>query len=106
MLNQPLQRSDLVTLMQSGEYLVMFKKLDGELREIYCTRDQKYLPATATKPVVEPPLKAEENKALPVYDLEKNSWRSFRLDTVVTVRQLLFKRGEFEVTETWFKRVS
>ena len=53
-------------------FRVTFKKVSGELREMYCMMEQ---------PTSEP----KNPLVLPVMDLDKGSWRSFRIDSVVAI---------------------
>ena len=70
--------------LQKGIYVVKFEKVDGTLRDIRCTLVPEYLPA----PIVseeEKPVRAQNPNVLAVWDLEKNAWRSFRIDSVKEV---------------------
>ena len=66
---------------------VVFEKKDGTERTMICTRSTYLIPeahhpkGTSTK---------EQNyEVMPVYDLEKQAWRSFRLDSVVSIEPLI-----------------
>ena len=61
------------------------KKSTGELRTMRCTLNPKYLPeqvAGATK------TKADNPEVVSVFDLDKQDWRSFRIDSVVSLATL------------------
>lgn len=61
------------------------KKSTGELRTMRCTLNPKYLPeqvAGATK------TKADNPEVVSVFDLDKQDWRSFRIDSVVSLAAL------------------
>lgn len=63
---------------------VRFEKADGTMRDMMCTLNEKYLPAQ--KDLEEAIQEKEPNKeVVAVWDLEKESWRSFRLDRVVSM---------------------
>lgn len=63
---------------------VRFEKADGTMRDMMCTLNEKYLPEQ--KDLEEAIQEKEPNKeVVAVWDLEKESWRSFRLDRVVSM---------------------
>lgn len=67
----------LKTLLKDNIVEVSFTKADGKLREMKCTLKNTLLPEqTESKGKVFP-----EN-VLPVWDIDKNAWRSFRIDRV------------------------
>ena len=79
-------RSDFVQWLRGhlilGPTTVIFKKKDGTERTMLCT-----LNPTMVK---EYEKKTEQTKTVnkdtcPVYDLDKNEWRSFRYDSVIEV---------------------
>ena len=53
-------------------FRVTFKKVSGELRQMRCVMEQ---------PTSEP----KNHEVVPVMDLDKGSWRSFRIDSVVAI---------------------
>lgn len=69
-------REALVTVLRNNIAIVTFQKVNGDIREMQCT----------LKPSVIPPLKGSNHarnlNVVPVWDLEKDAWRSFRLDSV------------------------
>jgi hypothetical protein len=66
---------------------VTFTKKNGEERKMLCTRSM-YLIPDEHKPKGN--LQREPNyEALPVYDLEKLAWRSFRIDSIINIKPLL-----------------
>jgi len=63
---------------------VTFTKKDGSLREMKCTLRDDMLPKqelTETKPE-----RKKSETSLPVYDLEKNAWRSFSIRSITEVK--------------------
>lgn len=68
--------------MRSGVVLVTFKKVDGSLRNMECTLAEYLLPAATGSG------KTPNEDVLVVFDIEKESWRSFRKDSVITVEVL------------------
>lgn len=57
---------------------VIFTKNDGSTRTMVCTLNEKEIPKDRI-----PSEKRKTNlDSVPVWDLEKNDWRSFRVDSV------------------------
>ena len=73
----------LKTLLKDSILQVSFTKADGTLREMKCTLKSTLVPDSAF-------LSADERErthtvpenVLPVWDIEKSAWRSFRIDRV------------------------
>jgi len=55
--------------------LITFIKKDGSEREMLCTRLPKYLPEVKGERL--------HNKSIPVWDIEKDAWRSFKLESLI-----------------------
>lgn len=70
---------DLMQLLKEGVVTVKFTKKDGSLRTMRCTLNNKQIPSSKHPKGTG---KAPGPGILPVYDVEKNDWRSFRLDSV------------------------
>ena len=56
---------------------VVFIKANGEEREMTCTRNLELIPEVA-----HPKTHKEIGDSLPVFDLDKMGWRSFRFDSL------------------------
>jgi hypothetical protein len=65
-------------LLQSNVVEVNFTKRDGTERKMLCTLDTTRMPEEATPEGTGLP----NLDVLPVWDIEKKAWRSFRLDSV------------------------
>lgn len=65
-----------------GEVLVNFEKKDGTLREMRCTL--KDVPEYERKTESDKPRKKSE-ETMSVFDLDKQEWRSFRIDSVKSI---------------------
>lgn len=59
---------------------ITFTKADGSERIMWCTLNDGYIP-DADKPKNEKQIK-ENLDVIRAYDLEKEAWRSFRIDSV------------------------
>lgn len=78
----PLFRNWLTGMLHVGPATITFLKKDGSERTMLCTLEESK--------VVYQEKKTDRTKAvnpdtLPVFDLNKNEWRSFRLDHVTKV---------------------
>ena len=72
---------ELLTALHKGSVTVTFRKIDtGELRVMPCTLNPKILKANGIN--IEVDYKARMNEHFAVWSLDKNAWRSFRLNTV------------------------
>lgn len=63
---------------------VSFRKKDDTVRDMKCTLIESYLPKV--EKTDEPKKEKKDNpNTVSVWDLDKNSWRSFRLDSIIKV---------------------
>lgn len=70
-------RANLVKNLKQNVVKVNFTKVNGEERTMNCTLHESVLPESNSES------KRKENKeVLAVWDIDKNAWRSFRLDSV------------------------
>lgn len=74
-----LLKTDLVT--------VVFTKKDGTKREMHCTTISEYLPEISRSITNMPP----KEDVVTAWDLEQNAWRSFLLDSIVSIETDDFK---------------
>jgi hypothetical protein len=77
-------KDELTKLLKQTVVTVKFKKKDDSIRKMICTLSEDYLPNS--EDVIEgkeKKTKKENPNTLPVWDLEKLAWRSFRVDSVV-----------------------
>jgi hypothetical protein len=73
------QKNWIQSLLKTKVCKVVFEKLDGSERTMICTLKEDLLPT-----VVESKTKKTPNeKVMPVWDIEAQSWRSFRVDSVI-----------------------
>jgi len=73
---------DILEKLNSSRCWVTFKKVNGDMRTMWCTLQKEYLPEQ--KDIEEVLVKPEdEPKAIAVWDLEKQAWRSFRIESMV-----------------------
>jgi hypothetical protein len=69
--------------LYNQEVTVTFKKKDGSTRDMRCTLKEELIQPYERKENSAP--KRQNDDVLPVFDLDKNEWRSFRLDSVKKV---------------------
>ena len=75
------EKAKLLEALQTGLVTVTFKKIDtGELRIMPCTLQPQILEENGITISIN--YSPTEMEAFPVWSLDKNAWRSFRLDTV------------------------
>lgn len=80
----PIAKDWLVGMLKSGEVLVKFRKVDGTERTMRCTLNESLM---LPLPVVSENkrTKKQNDSVLAVYDIDKESWRSFRLDSISSI---------------------
>lgn len=62
---------------------VKFRKMDQSIREMSCTLSETLLPKMEIKEDYTPKIKTDNPNNLRVWDLDKQAWRAFRLDSVM-----------------------
>lgn len=75
-------RNWLISHLKMGAVKVTFVKKDGSERTMLCTLSEDAVPPIEKKT---DRVKASNEEVLPVYDLDAKGWRSFRLDSILTV---------------------
>jgi hypothetical protein len=79
-----MKKEELKKLLKSTVMTVNFKKKDNTLRKMVCTLNEDYLPEVEdTSDDAPKRTKSESPDAIAVWDLEKQAWRSFRIDSIV-----------------------
>jgi len=71
---------NLVKLLKTNICVVEFVKVNGEKRQMSCTLDEKIVPPRQTDGKTK---KINENNVA-VWDIDKQDWRSFRKDNVIS----------------------
>ena len=69
--------------LKNGIVIVRFKKKDGTERNMKCTLKESFVPNYEKK---SDRVKAVNEEVCSVFDLDKSEWRSFRYDSVISVR--------------------
>ena len=77
------EKSNLIAALQRGSVTVVFNKVDtDEIRIMPCTLNPSVLEANGVTINVE--AQSPETEHIVCWALDKNAWRSFRADTVVS----------------------
>ena len=81
---QSLLRFRIRKLLQTNIVEINFVKKDGTNRKMVCTLDPMRFPGSVLEELErDKEWRTVSNDVLPVWDMEKNAWRSFRIDSVV-----------------------
>lgn len=75
-------REWLLGLLREQDVTITFTKKDGSERKMICTLVESAIPAEKTPKGSQ---KTNSSDALPVFDVEKQDWRSFRWDSVTRI---------------------
>ncbi len=75
----------LKSMLQTGPATVTFTKVDGTERVMKCTLEAKDLPPVVIKEDSKPRKETSSTKALRVFDLEKQEWRSFTIKNITSI---------------------
>ena len=75
--------TELITALKDKQVEVTFKKKNGELRNMLCTLSESIIGQDDQTKSIKG--KKRNPDVLPVWDVQKNGWRSFRLDSVLKV---------------------
>ena len=79
-----MNRDEIVEILSTKICKVVFTKVDGSERTMVCTLEPQMISETYGS--YEPSKNKRVNKdVLAVFDLEKDGWRSFRIDAVKSV---------------------
>jgi hypothetical protein len=82
----PAFREWLSELLRTGEVMVNFTKKDGTVRSMRATTCPDLVPARPVNEVAQTKKKQPNPDVMPAYDLDAQGWRSFRWDSVRSVR--------------------
>ena len=80
-----MKRDTLIKNLQKQVMKVTFTKVNGDERVMDCTLQEHMVPPTS------PENRKENEEVLPVFDINKGEWRSFRLDSVTNIEILQYQ---------------
>jgi hypothetical protein len=69
-------------ILPTTEATITFTKADGTERVMKCTLEPSKLPPVVIKEDAKPRKQSDSTKALRVFDLEKQEWRSFTIKNI------------------------
>jgi hypothetical protein len=82
-IDTPEGREWLKSLLFEQEVSISFKKIDGTERKMKCTLAESQIPVEKLPKNAK---KSQNDQVLPVFDIEKQEWRSFRWDSVTEIQ--------------------
>ena len=77
-------KENLIDMLRNNVVTVTFTKVSGEERVMRCTLMSEYVP-NAPSNNGQVLIQESESKAVSVWDMEANGWRSFRVDSVKNI---------------------
>lgn len=72
--------NSLLDKLQDHICIVSFVKVDGTQRKMRCTLREDHIPKFESKTG-----KKHNGNIMPVWDLDNNDWRAFRIENVISV---------------------
>lgn len=78
-------REELRELLINDVVTVTFTKADGTNRDMLCTLKKELLPIVEVTEEKLSKSRKQNPDVMPVWDMEKMAWRSFRIDSVKSV---------------------
>ena len=79
---EPMLHKWLKDMLSVTEMTITFTKVDGTERVMKCTLEPTKLPVVELKEDAKPRKVSDSTKALRVFDIEKNEWRSFTIKNI------------------------
>jgi hypothetical protein len=79
---EPMLHEWLKSMLSVTEAKVTFTKVDGTERVMKCTLEATKLPPVVIKEDAKPRKETTSTKALRVFDVEKQEWRSFTIKNI------------------------
>tara|TARA_R110000796_G_scaffold7158_1_gene24863 strand:+ start:81 stop:464 length:384 start_codon:yes stop_codon:yes gene_type:complete len=78
-------RNDILEALRERECRVIFKKANGEERDMICTLQEGVIPAaTQADPLSQKKIRSISEEVIPVWDINAEGWRSFRVDSIIS----------------------
>ena len=78
-------RETLIKNLQKQAMRITFTKVNGDERIMDCTLQEHMIPETNESN------RKQNEEVLPVFDINKGEWRSFRLDSVTNIEVLQYQ---------------
>jgi len=80
-----MKRDTLIKNLQMKAMRITFTKVNGEERVMDCSLQEHIIPPT------NPNNRKENEEVLPVFDINKGEWRSFRIDSITNIEVLEYQ---------------
>jgi hypothetical protein len=80
-------KTELKNKLSNNVVSVIFEKTDGTERHMTCTLMEKYIPEKNTSTRHVP--RQDNDNVLAVWDIENNGWRSFRIDSLRKIENVV-----------------
>ena len=80
-----MKRETLIKNLQKKVMKITFTKVNGEERVMDCTLQENIVPPTKYTD------RKQNEEVLPVFDINKGEWRSFRLDSITNIESLQYQ---------------
>jgi len=78
-------RNMMMQELQQRVCRVIFRKANGEERDMQCTLQEGVVPsATKEDPLSQKKVRSINEEVIPVWDVNAQGWRSFRVDSVIS----------------------
>jgi hypothetical protein len=78
-------RAEMMEQLVQRDCRVIFKKTNGEERDMICTLREDAIPqASKSDPLSQKKVRAVNEEVVPVWDVNAQGWRSFRVDSVIS----------------------
>ena len=93
-----MDRKEISEVLSTSTCVVSLVKVNGERRDMECTLDPAYIPKVEVVETSSNSKKKPES-VLPVWDVNKEAWRSFRVDSVFKITMRVPEAGEVVLFE-------
>lgn len=87
-----MNHDELMTILKKDICDISFEKVDGTVRNMRCTLKEDLLPKMEDDGIQKNgmnPKKPVNTNVIPVWDLEINAWRSFRVASLLEIQPVL-----------------
>lgn len=76
-------KQELKEQLKNNIATIKFRKMDQTIREMSCTLSTEFLPLLENNKEYIPKIKTDNPNNLRVWDLDKQAWRTFRMDSII-----------------------
>jgi len=84
-----MDRTEILDILHKGPCLISFNKVNGERRDMRGTLQESMIPDTkdhgTTNDLNTGHIRDVNPSVVVVYDLDKNDWRSFRIENLISI---------------------